>query len=431
VLGLIDPFISYPISMNRPLNKILIGGLLTFIILNIFTHKIDALTIENAEETRNVTITRDVEDDLLVTGEGLTTIEGDVNGDLMVFAEDIVVNGEVDGNVYAFGGVVKLNSIVGKSVFVGGGTVYVNGEVYRDLYVAGGMVFVKGSIGEDLLVAGGEVDLDASVGDDLRVAAGTVKILNTVGGDVLSASGNTFVGGEIMGSVISTGETNLQNSTINGDFIVYGESKDAVIDAGSLIQGEKVVKTYPDFAQGSMWNNSSFMNSYLESIWAKTFLSIFQCFGIVILGYLLFKFAPVRLESILNKMDGVEEGVKSTLTGFIAFPVGTALVIFLAFSVFGWPLLKALVLLALLATSVVTPIAGIMMGRKILPLLGSKRRYIIPLTLGVVIIQLIKVIPIFGWLFYQVIVFMVIGAMLRMQWSKYKMAQNMTIKIAK
>lgn len=415
--------------MFRRFFTVLAGGF--FLLLMFPSIDVSALVMESAKDNAQIVLTNDVDDDLLVKGEGMINIDGDVNGDLIILGETVNVSGDVEGNVYVFGKTVTLENIVGKSVYVISGTTYLNGEVLRDVYLMGGSIHLGGPVTEDVIVVGGDIYIQGSVGDDIRAFAGTVHINSTIGGDLVSASGNTILDGTVGGSVISSGAIDLQSSVVNGDFVVYTDKDDVVKYSNSTIQGERSIKGYEQFGDFFTKNNTSLTSTLIEDIWTKTFWSMFQCFGIVILGYLLFKFAPVRLESTLAKMNNTQEVMKSFFTGFIAFPVGIFIVLFLAFSLVGWPILKVLVLLALLATSVVTPIAGIILGRKILPILGSNRQYVVPLTLGVVIIQILKTIPIIGWFFYQIVVFIVIGAMLRMQWSKYQIAQKMTVKVTK
>lgn len=415
--------------MLRRFFTVLAGGLFLFIVFPF--GNVDALVIESVKDDTQIVITNDVDDDLFLKGEGMITVDGDVNGDLIILGETVKVTGDVEGNVYIFGSTVTIESIVGKSVYVISGTTFLNGEVYRDVYLMGGSVHLSGPVKEDVIIAGGDVYVQGDVGDDIRAFTGTMRVNTTVGGDIVSASGNTIIGGTVQGSVISTGATDLQDSIVEGDFVAYTDKNDVVKYSESTIQGERSIKGYEQFGEFFKTNNTSITSTLIQDIWTKTFWSMFQCVGAVILGYLLFKFAPVRLENTLAKMNDTQEVLKSFLIGFFAFPVGIFIVIFLALSIIGWPILKVIVLLALLATSVVTPIAGIMLGRKILPLIGSKRRYVIPLTLGVVIIQIISAVPVFGWFFYQSVVFVVIGAMLRMQWGKYQIAQKMTVKVTK
>jgi hypothetical protein len=392
---------------------------------------VNSLTIENAEKTENYRLEEDVEDDLVVMGEGNITIDGDINGDLFVFGSMIKINGNVEGSVYVTGGDIELNNIVGKSLYVAGGTVNVNGQIIRDVMVAGGTINLRGEIGEDVNIAGGEVVIESVVGDDVRVAAGMVKILNTVGGDVLAGAQTVTIDGDVAGSIHSSADTSLDSGVIQGDVVIYGDEGSLNYSNGVEIQGEEIVKR----PIGSKYVADEYYSPFGEFVkagfWFKAFFAFVHIAGFVMVGYLLFKFAPVRIDATLSRMSDLEEIIKSGFVGFLAFPVAGFIALLLAMSVFGWPLLKVMVLLGLLASSLVTPIAGIWIGRNVLPLIGSKRRYVVALTVGVTIIQFISLAPIVGWIFGKALLFIVVGALLRMQWSKYQMAQNLHVKMKK
>lgn len=382
--------------------KVLLGGI-TFLFLLAPLYQARALTIENIGESESYVVTNDTDDDLLVLGGRDVTIEGDVNGDLIVVSENVNVTGNVEGNVYAVGSKVVVQNMVGKSLYAVGGIVEVEGEIIRDVFVFTDSATLAGLIGEDLNTMGREVLVNAIVGDDLRVASSTARVNNSVGGDVISFVNNLQVTGTVGG--------NIHDSE---DFLPEGTT----------------FPKWEDLTGGIAWT-SSLGDLFITNLWLKTFITLFQSIGLVIVGILLFKFAPIRIEETVARMNDVEEFAKSAFIGFMAYPVGMILGFMLALSLFGWPLLKVLILLALLVTSLVTPIAGIWLGRKVLPLVGSKRRYVIAVTLGVILIQLLKIVPFFGWLFYTLLTFAVIGAMLRMQWSKYRIAQNLSIKMRK
>jgi len=393
--------------------------------------RVDALTIENADKEESYRLEEDVEDDLVVMGEGNITIDGDINGDLFVFGSIIKINGNVEGSVYVAGGDIELNNIVGKSLYVAGGTVNVDGQILRDVMIAGGTINLRGEIGEDLNIAGGEVVIESLVGDDVRVGAGMVKILNNVGGDVMAGAQTVTIDGDVAGSVHSSALTNIDSGVIQGDVVIYGDDGSLNYSTGVDIQGEEIVKR----PVGSKYVADEYYNPLGDFVkagfWFKAFFAFVHIAGFVMVGYLLFKFAPVRIDATLSRMSDFEEVTKSGFVGFLAFPIAGFIALLLAISVFGWPLLKVMVLLGLLASSLVTPIAGIWIGRKVLPLFGSKRKYIVALTVGVTIIQVVCLIPFVGWIFGKVLMFVVVGALLRMQWSKYQMAQNLHVKMKK
>lgn len=416
-----------PKSLSRQFLFIILS--LTFLIFT--PSAVTAITIEEATSSDN-TIINDTDDDLLVFGGEKVTVEGDVNGDLIVFSGVVDVMGEVEGNVYIISGKASIDNIVGKSVYVASGEVDIQGDIARDVFVAGGDVVISGDIGEDLSVAAGKVRLDGKVGDDVRVTAGQVEISNDIGDDLMISAGMSEVNGDIGGTVLAAGGDNSINSqTIGGDLLLYGEGNFQVnesIDIGGE-RKEVVIPTEPMYNEsGSQWNWKASLGA---GLWLKTMYSIAQGIGLVAVGYLIFKFAPLRVDATISKLTDLEDYLKSSLVGFIVFPIGLVLGLALLLSVVGWPVLKLLVVLFSLATVLVTPIAGIWLGRALTHAVGSKRRYIIPLTIGVMLIQIIRVIPILGWIFYWFLTIAVIGALIRMQWDKYQVAQNLHIKMKK
>ena len=415
--------------MRKHFTKILLGAFLVVMLL-IPLMSVSALTVNNLNNSDTYILSNDVDDNLILFGGESIQVEGDVNGDLIVFGGKVRVTGNVEGSLYVFGGDVVVNNMVGKNLVAIGGAVEVDSIVVRDGLILGGRVVVKGSVGEDLNIAAGDVIIDAVVGEDVRLGAGSVKLNNTIGGDLISGTGDVTLAGVVGGDIVAGGKVDVQASSVGGNITVYGDDNSLLINPETVVLGETTIKPFERMNYN--WkSNYSMSNWFVANVWAKTMFALVQSVGLVLVGLLLFKFAPVRLESTISKMNETDEFFKSVLVGFFAFPVGVMLAVLLAFSVVGWPFLKVLVLLAMLALALVTPIAGIWLGRKVLPLIGNKRKYVIALTVGVVLIQLFKVVPVFGWLFYQLLVFAVIGSLLRMQWSKYKVAQNMRYKMTK
>lgn len=381
--------------------KVCLGSVALFFLLTPLS-KAQALVIENLGERETYSITNDIEDNLIVLGGDEVFIEGDINGDLIVLSEEVDITGSVEGNVYIFSKEARIDNFIGKSLYVFAQEVEVKGEVVRDIFTFSERATLNGVIGEDLNSVGSFVWSNALVGDDLRVASQFVRISNSVGNDIIAlVSGLHFTG------------------TVGGN----------IFRAEDLFPSHRP-PSWDSVSQGIRWT-SSLSDLLIVNLWIKTFFVLFQSIGLVLVGILLFKFAPIRLEEAVSRMNNTGDFTKSAITGFMAYPVGFVLGFMLIISLFGWPLFQVLVLLAGLATVLVTPISGIWLGRKLLALFGSKRRYVVAVTLGVVLIQFVRIIPVFGWLFHQLLTFAVIGALLRAQWSKYKIAQNLSIKMSK
>src|SRR3990170_7709449 len=132
--------------------------------------------------------------------------EGEViDDDVLITAENVVINGTVNGDVFAFGSIVTLNGVINGSMFAGAQNVVVNGEVTGSLFVGasaldlgseavvGRNVLFGGfsmsakegsSVGRDLLAAGYQTLLSGEVDRDVKVSVAALDLAGTVGGDV-------------------------------------------------------------------------------------------------------------------------------------------------------------------------------------------------------------------------------------------------------
>jgi cytoskeletal protein CcmA (bactofilin family) len=122
-------------------------------------------------------INGDVDGDLVVFSHSVT-VNGHVTGDILAFAAELTVNGPVDGNVRAFAQTVIINSNVGKNVMVFGGEMNL-----RDTANVGGTITLftgdtalSGHVAGDLLGFGGNFDINGVLGHDAKIHADTLSI---------------------------------------------------------------------------------------------------------------------------------------------------------------------------------------------------------------------------------------------------------------
>lgn len=393
---------------------------------------VNAVVIENTVTEEYHEFSEDIDDDLTIFGGERVLVSGDVNGDLMVTAGWVDVTGDVEGDMYIAGGKVTAENLVGGNIFIVGGDILVDTESGGSAFLAGGNISVGGNIGQDLNATGGKVFVDARVGDDARLAGGQIEVREDIAEDLIITAGLSDITGNVGGDLILVGGENTVNSqTIGGDLVTYGDGNYRV-NENIEITGEKrseefeTAPTYDDVF--SQWDWTASLG---VGLWLKAIYALFQGIGLVIVGYLLFKFAPIRLDSTLDRMRDSEEFLKSSLVGFLAFPVGLLLAIILIISVFGWPILKLFVILFALAMALVTPIAGLLLGEMIMHAFNADKHHVMALVIGIMLVQLLRVLPIIGWIISFFLTIAVIGAMLRMQWGKYKIAQNLHLRTKK
>lgn len=128
-----------------------------------------------------------VEDDLMVFANEFV-LDGTVKGDLIFFATTTTINGMVEGDLMGGGQEILINGNVADDVRVGGAVITL-GEAAQigDDLMAGGysLESMTGSLVEgDVYFGGAQSRLAGDIGGDLWVSAGGLELLGTVAGDV-------------------------------------------------------------------------------------------------------------------------------------------------------------------------------------------------------------------------------------------------------
>ncbi len=135
----------------------------------------------------------EVIDDDLFLGGNIVEVNGTVKGDLFATGSEVVINGTVEGSLFIAGQTLEVNGQVDGSVYGGGyslvvgpGTV-INRNLYfggfslateagstigRGLYSGGYQFLLGGDVDRDVSVSGGALELDGNVGGDLTAEVG-------------------------------------------------------------------------------------------------------------------------------------------------------------------------------------------------------------------------------------------------------------------
>jgi len=168
----------------------LIGLVLGILLLGLTTSGL-ITTVQAAEfrDGEHVVIAADevIDDDLFITGRTVE-MEGTVRGDLIVAGNEVVINGQVEGSLIFGGQVLTLNGDVDGSVYAGGYSLTVGreSEIGRNLYFGGFSLHAEkgGSIGRSVYASGYQVILDGDVADNVVTGSGALEINGTVRGNV-------------------------------------------------------------------------------------------------------------------------------------------------------------------------------------------------------------------------------------------------------
>ncbi len=125
------------------------------------------------------------ENDAIVAGENVS-IDGDVDGDLLILAIDATINGNVAGSVVTTAQNVTVNGEIGGSLYTVGRTLTLapGSAVVRNVYFLGFRLATspESSIGRDLVGVSLSASLGGSVGRDLKAVIGILELLGHIAG---------------------------------------------------------------------------------------------------------------------------------------------------------------------------------------------------------------------------------------------------------
>jgi|GEM_PF-1178998 len=340
------------------------------------------------------------------------------------------------------------------SLFAAGETVQIDGAVEGDVFCAGKTIVVKGSVGGDVICAGQTVEVDGTVAGSIRVAGQTVSLngyigrnvtgfgqtinignTSTVNGDVLSAGQTITFGGVVKQGLAAAGDTVLVNGMIGGDTnfavnrlqlgetaringkLTYESDKDAIIASGASV-GTMVKKPMrkggenrenPQEKLPKMWGA-------IQRPWPISAVgSIITFFLLSVVFIFLF---PGKTERVVERI-AASPG-KSFLMGFLAFIITPIVFVTLLITIIGIPLAILLILIFALMAFMSKLFLALWVGRKIQSSFMKKKgeNWYLAAAIGVTVSYLVFYLPYIGWLVSAIAVFIGMGGMVGVVFSK-------------
>lgn len=312
-----------------------------------------------------------------------------VSQNLYAAGSDVVVAGTVEGDAFLAGGTVTMSGTVQKDLFIGGGTVTMNGTVQEDLRIGGGTIFITGTANGDVMIFGGQVTItkDAKLAKDLYINGGQVTIDGTLSGPLTINAGAVFINGTVEGTITSQSEDMQISSTarIQGDLNHRG-FKDPVIAEGATITGTTnfTKVTRPDAKQAV---------PFIQAWWLMKVAMLLVAALVFML--LAGKYNAKFVQGAMGNFG------REVLRGFILLIMVPVACLLGLITVVGTPLVMILGLLYVLSIALACIYANILTGSLFYKLLMKKAEQAInwqTIVVGVVVLQVIKLIPIVGWI---------------------------------
>ncbi|MFT5179665.1 MAG: hypothetical protein ACI9GH_000484 [Candidatus Paceibacteria bacterium] len=339
------------------------------------------------------------------------------------------------------GGELKIGgtSVIEENLYVGAGTVVIDQDVNADLSVAGGTVDINSTVTGDIVVSGGTINFRGVAKDDIKIAGGTAifsgiaeKDLVLIGGTLRVEQGSVINGDVIIlgGNVFFAGEANNQTKIVAGNVFIDGNIKgDTEITTQHLIFGEnaKVEGTLSYFAPEESFISDEavtgeVMFNQIESLRDNSFVKrmilnvvsfwiVLRFITTIILAFILVYVFRFFSQSTVNY--AMERYGRSFVAGiiFLIFTPIVSVVFFI--SLIAIPFAVLLMLAYFFITIVATGISGIFTGALVKKWIMKDKNISVSFrsaAIGVIILTLLQLLPIFGDIIRLIITVISIGA---------------------
>lgn len=343
-------------------------------------------------------------------------------------------------NAYFAFGNIDISGTMERDLMAVGASVLVTGDIGEDAMLAGGSVDIWGNVGGDLRVAGGKVTIGGNVGGDILVFGGMVHIRPgvTVGGDVIACGGMTIISGDIKGNVRANAGTAVINAAnVGGDVTIkaddsiqigealnvagtlnYSLHKEVDIPEGAVIGGgvnyTKTEKLEPGpFAPEMERPTGAIIWGIVVMLIVKLLILLAAAF-VAVFGY------PKKSKELVDY--AVSRFGWEMLRGFLVMVLAPVVIVFLLISVIGALLGAFAAIVYGMLYILATVFGGIILGAMVFKLFKRSKSLEVnwkSALVGILLMQLIKLIPIFGWLFCAVFALVAFGSLASLMYKAF------------
>lgn len=343
---------------------------------------------------------RTVNHNYFATGNNVD-IEGTVNGDIYAAGGNVLVDGTVNGDVIAGGGQVTIRGIV-QNVRVAGGQVIIEGKIHGNITALGGNISTTdgSSISGSLVGAGGQFSLLGPIGKTISLSAGQVTLGNTVGSDVWVGTQNL---------------TLTPQAKIAGG-LSYTSPQNATIANGATISG-KVNHSYPSAANERQGEHVG-PRIFAALAGLRIGLTIVSFLINLIVGLLLISFVPLYTNRVVEHIT--RHPWQALLIGIITWILLPIVFGILLITLIGIPFAVFVVIVVVILSYIGKIIVSLLIGKWVVGQFDRRGSLVLSLLVGLIVVEIIGFIPVFGWLFDIVIAAIGLGATVYMERIYYK-----------
>ncbi len=356
-----------------------------------------------------------------------------VEDDLYVAATEIYIDGTVKGDLIAAGGYIEIGAtgtVEGDLGAVGAGIV-VKGAVQDDLRAAGAGIELVGTVGDDAFLAGGGGQIAFPVWTGTRSIDSGLRIAGEVGGDAVMLGGVADIAGTIGGNAdIIVSELRIDESARIGGTLSYTTAEQQEFPAGvaSDIRFEESVadgRTSGTDGRTSGTDEGT-SGTIVGAILGWILRTVAILVGVVIVGWLLIRFAPNALTRPLAAIRAkpLETGLYGLGAAVLFVFIPIVSIALVAFFWTFWGVFSGIIMFVFLFASLaliwfLSPLlTGFWLGDIISARLSGDLSPLMALLIGALLIVVLGRIPFLGWVVYLLSFALTLGGLLRSAWQR-------------
>ena len=370
--------------LRRPAGTLFVLGGLLLMLGN--ARPAEAIEIRSGESV-SVNIGEIIDDTLIASGR-VVTIDGEVTGDLIVFAQSIEIAGSVHGDIYSFGRTIEVDGRAGGGFAGFGQVIRIGDSIGQSVY--GFAQSLRSSpdatIEGDLFAFGENIHVGGSVGRNVTVFSNTLTISGevkrdvTFGGRLATVQSSAAIGGNL-----DVGLPDEESLEVDSAANVAGETNVEVPEPGQDADEDGILSVWT-IAWTALWLVTAFLSGLLL-LWAL----------------------PALRRVPLDNLNGI---LTSAGLGFVLVTATPVLAVVLAVTLIGLP--AGLVIAAVWALSLYVSkiVVAHFLGNALLrPKQEDIRSLLLPLLAGLVLVLLAVSLPYVGWVINLLLVIIGLGAM--------------------
>ncbi|UCH60350.1 MAG: polymer-forming cytoskeletal protein [Anaerolineales bacterium] len=373
-----------------------------------------------------------IDDDLIISGDNVV-IDGTITGNLFATGIEVVLNGSVEGSVFIAGELLTINGDVGGSLYSGGCAITLGPQatISRSIYAGGfSLVAENGShVGHGIHATVFQNRLNGEVGKDVEVVTGAFEFNGSAGGNVdvelgetcssclefvpveaiqpgLRIADDSRVGGELSYKVTTTNfeSVDANNVEIQPMEVDFDELRNSVL---RFIVVQEIRRAIGEFISLLIVGGLLvyFLEDRVQSVMGKISAGALSSFGWGLLVVLLFPLALLVAIAVLISL--------TLVTGFITLGQLSGTVMGLGGLTIASFVIVFVFVLSLVTKAVFAYMVGkFVLGRISQATLESRWGDVRALVTGVLIYEIVRVMPVLGWLAALVVILIGAGAIL-------------------